>query len=110
MLPDGARNEGYSLDDAFDELLRWASTDDADRGGLDLLGLAGGLDEPHWRSGEVSAILGRPRCRCAGQGRARRLFDVAFDDVRGVRRGRALRLRVTMESAVSRGVRGNKRQ
>ena len=25
------RNEGYSLDDAFDELLRWASTDDADR-------------------------------------------------------------------------------
>ena len=31
MLPVGVRNEGYSLDDAFDELLRWASTDDADR-------------------------------------------------------------------------------
>ena len=31
MLPDGVRNENYSLDDAFDELLRWASTDGADR-------------------------------------------------------------------------------
>ena len=32
MLPVGVRNEDYySLDDAFDELLRWASTDDADR-------------------------------------------------------------------------------
>ena len=31
MRPVSVRNEGYSLDDAFDELLRWASTDNADR-------------------------------------------------------------------------------
>ena len=31
MLPVGVRNESYLLDDAFDELLHWASTDDADR-------------------------------------------------------------------------------
>ena len=43
MLPVGVRNESYLLDDAFDELLHWASTDDADRWELDLLGLAGGL-------------------------------------------------------------------
>ena len=30
MLPDGVRNENYSLDDAFDELLLPASTDNAD--------------------------------------------------------------------------------
>ena len=45
MLPVGVQNEGYSLDDAFDELLRWASTDDAEP---DLLGLAVGFDEPYW--------------------------------------------------------------
>ena len=69
MLPDGVWNENYSLDDAFDELLLPASTDDADRRELDLLGLAGGLDEPHWWSGGVSVIQGCPRCRRAGQGR-----------------------------------------
>ena len=31
MLPVGVRNESYLLDDAFDELLHWASTDDADQ-------------------------------------------------------------------------------
>ena len=31
MLPVGVRNESYLLDDGFDELLHWASTDDADR-------------------------------------------------------------------------------
>ena len=48
MLPAGVRNEGYSLDDAFDELLRWASTDDADRWEPALLGLAVGFDKSHW--------------------------------------------------------------
>ena len=32
-------------------------------------------------------------------------FDVAFDDVRGVRRGRALRLRVAVDISRSQGVR-----
>ena len=31
MLPVVVRNESYLLDDAFNELLHWASTDDADR-------------------------------------------------------------------------------
>ena len=31
MLPVGVQNESCLLDDAFDELLHWASTDDADR-------------------------------------------------------------------------------
>ena len=31
MLLVGVKNESYLLDDAFDELLHWASTDDADR-------------------------------------------------------------------------------
>ena len=28
MLSASTRNEGHSLDDAFDELLHWASTDE----------------------------------------------------------------------------------
>ena len=48
MLSASTRNEGHSLDDAFDELLHWASTDDVGARRLGLLRLIVGSDEPHW--------------------------------------------------------------
>ena len=67
MLSANTRND--SPDDAFDELLHWASTDDAGARRLVLRRLVVGSGELRYWSNGFSRVLGRPSCRFAGQER-----------------------------------------
>ena len=105
MLSANTRND--SLDDAFDELLHWASTDDAGARRLVLRRLVVGSGKLHYWPNGFSRVLGCPRCRFAGQERMRR--NSTWRSTTRARFGEAehfdRRLRVAMDVRKSQGVR-----